>query len=74
VIIYLRANPDIGASIAARQRRLWVDGGLLSEGAEACYWRRLIRDWASIVRIDENEWEEGMRWETFAIVGKLGYD
>jgi len=41
--------------------------GYLSEAAEACYWRRLIRGWSEQVRINEVEWEEGTRWETYSL-------
>ncbi|KAH8590787.1 glycosyl transferase family 90-domain-containing protein [Bisporella sp. PMI_857] len=74
-ITYLRSNPSIGRGIATRQRELMVGGGYLSEGAEACYWRSLIRAWSKMVRIeDESEWEEGMRWETFILLGELAYE
>jgi len=72
-IAYLRQHPDVGADIARRQRAVMVGGGYLSEAAEACYWRALIRAWSRIVQV-EGEWEEGMRWETFSLVGKTKFD
>lgn len=47
--------------------------GWLSEGAEACYWRALVRAWSEVVKVDESEWGEGMRWETFSLLGKASY-
>jgi hypothetical protein len=72
-ILYLRRNPDIGKRIAEKQREMYVGGGYLSEASEACYWRSLIRGWSSMVRFNESEWEEGMRWETFSLLGKTTY-
>jgi hypothetical protein len=49
-IAYLRANPDVAKEIAKRRRRLITDIGYLSPAAEACYWRALMRGWASVGR------------------------
>jgi hypothetical protein len=74
-ITYLRQNPDIGMGIATAQRELMVGGGYLSEAADACYWRALIRGWNRTVAIDGREWEAaGMRWETFSLLGKATWD
>jgi hypothetical protein len=74
-ITYLRQNPDIGMSIATAQRELMVGGGYLSEAADTCYWRALIRGWNRTVAIDGREWEAaGMRWETFSLLGKATWD
>jgi len=81
-IQWLRAHPSVAEGIARRQREV-VLKGYLSEAAEVCYWRSLIRGWNSVARIDENmwgEWEnegvengEGVRWETFSLTGKAGW-
>jgi hypothetical protein len=74
VIEYLEANPKIAKDIARRQREMMVERGHLSQAAEACYWRRLIREWSETVRWEEGEWAEGMRWETFSLLGKTTYE
>jgi len=74
-ILYLRKNAEVARGIAERQREMIVGGGYLSEGAEACYWRSLVRAWARMARVqDMNEWEQGMRWETFVLLGKTAFD
>ena len=65
-VLWLRAHPDVAADMARRQRARMVAGGYLSEAAEACYWRSLIRAWSRMVRV-EGDWGEGMRWETFSL-------
>jgi hypothetical protein len=70
---WLREHPDVGADIARRQRGLLVGGGYLSEAAEACYWRSLIGAWSRTARV-EGDWGEGMRWETFSLLGKATFD
>jgi hypothetical protein len=72
-IRYLREHPDVGATMARRQREVMVGGGYLSPAAEACYWRALIRAWSRMARI-ERQWGQGMRWETFSLLGKVTYD
>lgn len=74
VIEYLEANPEIAQGIAQRQRETMVDRGYLSQAAEVCYWRRLIRSWSETVRWDKAEWSEGMRWETFSLLEKTTYE
>jgi hypothetical protein len=74
VIEYLETNDAIAQSIAARHRDTMVTRGYLSQAAEACYWRRLIRSWSETARWDESEWEKGMRWETFSLLGKTTYE
>jgi len=73
-IKYLRQNPEIAKGIAQRQRDMMVSEGYLSEAAEVCYWRGLIKGWSSMARVDEGEWEQGMRWETFSLVEKVNFD
>lgn len=52
-----------------------VEKGYLSEGAEACYWRALVKAWSGVVKAEnENEWGTGMRWETFSLLGKTTFD
>jgi len=71
----LRENPTIAEGIARKNRELWVGKGYLSDGAEACYWRGLIKAWSSMVKVkNQNEWGEGMRWETFSLLGKMTFD
>ncbi|KAL7622802.1 hypothetical protein AAE478_006481 [Parahypoxylon ruwenzoriense] len=70
-IAWLEAHPSVAAGIAARQRQLYHDGGYFSPAAEMCYWRALIRGWASVVRIDEkaegfDDLEE-VPWEELSI-------
>jgi len=75
-IAYLRANPDVARGIARRQRQLVSDGGYLSPAAEVCYWRALVRGWASVARTEGVEgWVdgEGVRLETFAWRGEVGW-
>lgn len=81
-IAYLRANPDVAKGIAKRQRHLITDIGYLSPAAEACYWRALMRGWASVVRTEGVEggvkgqrWVEGegLRWETFVLRGEVSW-
>jgi hypothetical protein len=72
-ILWLREHPDVAEGIARRQRSLVVDGGYLSEAAEACYWRSLIRAWSRTAQV-EGDWGEGMRWETFSLLGKTTFD
>lgn len=60
--------------MAERSREGVVRGGFLSEAAEVCYWRALIRAWERMVRVDDiTEWGEGMRWETFVLMGRTTF-
>jgi hypothetical protein len=76
-IKWLQAHPDIAKGIAKRQR-IGVKRGYLSKAAEVCYWRSLVRGWSSVVRIDDEKWRqddgEGIRWETFSLTGRTGWD
>ena len=74
MIAYLEANPELAKGIAGRQREIMVRRGYLSAAAEACYWRALVRGWSEVVRWREEEWGEGMRWETFSLLGKTTYE
>ena len=77
-IQWLKANDKIARNIARRQRVGLVDNGYLSEAAEVCYWRGLIRAWASVAKPSDKEWSvgggKGMRWETFSLLGKMHWD
>jgi hypothetical protein len=74
VIHYLESNPDIAKGIARRQREMFVQRGYLSEAADVCYWRRLIRGWSEMATVEPTEWGEGMRWETHSLLWKTTYD
>ncbi|RFU28056.1 hypothetical protein B7463_g8281, partial [Scytalidium lignicola] len=71
---YLQSHPDIGERIARNQRETFVGRGYLSDAAEVCYWRELIRAWSSFAVVDEEEWEEGMLWEDYILTGKVQWD
>jgi hypothetical protein len=55
--------------------RQWdaVRRGYMSEDAEVCYWRSLIRRWSSVARLGDGKLAQdegrGLRWETFAFMG-----
>jgi hypothetical protein len=69
-ISWLNSNPRIGERIAQNQRSLMVDAGYLSQAADACYWRALIRAWSEKARITpghEDYWSKGTRWETWVV-------
>lgn len=74
---WLEENPKVAEGIAKRQREMFV--GYMTTAAEVCYWRSLIRAWASVAVVeDESIWRdkdggEGMRWETFSLRHKMGY-
>ncbi|RDL31112.1 Uncharacterized protein BP5553_09901 [Venustampulla echinocandica] len=78
-IDWLRQNDHIAKGIADRQRELIAKKGYLSEGAEVCYWRELIRGWAGVVQEkngtkgDKDVWGEGIRWETFSLIGETNW-
>lgn len=80
-IMYLRNHPEIATGIAERQRELFTR--YLSPAAETCYWRALIRGWSKVAEpyYEDGGWAgwdaegvengEGMRWETFSLLGKV---
>jgi hypothetical protein len=72
-IEYLEDHPDVAHGIAKRQRNLMVGQGYLSEPAEVCYWRSLITSWGKMAQWEAEEWRGGVRWETFALLGKTTY-
>lgn len=81
--MYLRAHPEIAQGIANRQRELVK---YLSQAAENCYWRALIRGWSEVVdtegagggwagsEVAGVENGEGMRWETFSLNAKTKWN
>ncbi|KAL2061281.1 hypothetical protein VTL71DRAFT_7554 [Oculimacula yallundae] len=76
-VMWLRAHPKIAEGIAERQRELVASKGLLSAAAEACYWRSLIRGWSEVAMPDESAWKDagdGVRWETFTLAVKSGWE
>ena len=66
-IAWLEDHPKIAEGIARRQRALFVDGGYFSPAAEVCYWRALVRGWAQVSRIEGDDWDEGVPFETFSL-------
>lgn len=70
-IAWLEGHPDVAEGIARRQREMFVGGGYFSPAAEVCYWRALVRGWASVVRTEGEGWEDqpGVPFETFALTG-----
>ncbi|KAK3316712.1 glycosyl transferase family 90-domain-containing protein [Apodospora peruviana] len=73
-IAWLEDHPRVAEGIARRQRELFVGGGYFSPAAEACYWRALMRGWASVASVnktavDEGRWaeREGVRYEEFTL-------
>ncbi|KAF3907149.1 hypothetical protein ABW21_db0205751 [Orbilia brochopaga] len=73
-ILWLRQNPKIAKGIARRQKELYVEKGYLSESAEMCYWRELIRGWNKVAIPTGDGWEEmGLPWETFALTGRTNW-
>lgn len=69
VVGWLEEHPEIAEGIARRQRDLFVGGGYFSPAAEACYWRALVRGWASVARTEGQGWEEleGVTFEAFSL-------
>ncbi|KAK3995763.1 O-glucosyltransferase rumi [Cladorrhinum sp. PSN332] len=66
---WLEEHPKIAEGIARRQRELFVGGGYFSPAAETCYWRALIRGWASVARTEGEGWEKakGVTFEAFSL-------
>jgi hypothetical protein len=58
VVSWLEAHPKVAEGIASRQRELFVGGGYFSPAAEMCYWRALIKGWASVADSSGEGWEE----------------
>jgi len=69
LVLFLWRRPDVTRRIARNQRKLVVGGGYLSMAAELCYWRGLIRGWASMAKVDEGQtgFDEGERYETWLL-------
>ncbi|EKG17488.1 Lipopolysaccharide-modifying protein [Macrophomina phaseolina MS6] len=77
-IEYYRANPDEAARIAKNSVDTFRDR-YLTPAAEACYWRRMIRNWAEVQAFAPSAYEEvkgkdgktrmvqrGLDWEIYA--------
>ena len=80
-IEWLEANPVLASRIAKNQKHVMVGQGFLSTQAEVCYWRALIHMWAQKTKPKEagerawGQWEEeGVRFETYAVTGKLAWE
>lgn len=74
-VMWLGGHPKIAEGIAKRQRQMVVERGFLSQAAEVCYWRALIRGWSSVVGLEDEKWRkeggEGVRFETFSLTGRV---
>lgn len=57
--MWLRENEEIAKGIADRGRDISARTGFLSEAAESCYWRSLIRGWARVAIEDDDAIEDG---------------
>lgn len=70
-VAWLEARPRVAAAIARRQRELFHGGGYFSPAAEMCYWRALLRGWAEVARIDDDDQGfddlEETPWEQFSL-------
>ncbi|KAI0019339.1 hypothetical protein F4780DRAFT_793458 [Xylariomycetidae sp. FL0641] len=67
-VAWLDAHPDVAAAIARRQRDTFAGRGYFGPAAEACYWRGLIRGWASVARTEGRFDDlEGVPWEEFSL-------
>lgn len=67
-ILFLQANPDVAKHLAQNQRDSVIREGYLSPAAETCYWRALIKGWASVAVVDEG-WGSnfGQRYEEWIL-------
>lgn len=67
-INFLRAHPEVAQQIAANLRHDAAGKGYLGSAAETCYWRALIRGWASVAVAEEKWGEElGERFESWIL-------
>ncbi|KAF1844529.1 uncharacterized protein K460DRAFT_376193 [Cucurbitaria berberidis CBS 394.84] len=57
VVQLLRSHPEVTQRIAQNQRESVFQRGYLSLAAETCYWRALIRAWATVAEVDKEDWE-----------------
>ncbi|KAH9992694.1 glycosyl transferase family 90-domain-containing protein [Xylariaceae sp. FL0662B] len=78
----LLASPHRARRIALESTRVFRDR-YLTPAAEACYWRRLIRNWRAVmdfeprryeVREDGTKVRRGVSWERFAFRQKHSYE
>jgi hypothetical protein len=57
--MWLRNNEETAKGIAYRGRDMMARTGFLSEAAESCYWRSLIKGWASVAIEDDDDIDDG---------------
>lgn len=77
---YLLARPSDAKRIAENSVKTFRDR-YLTPAAEACYWRRLIRAWASVCDFEpklynhtERRSYRGVPFESFVLTGKLNWE
>ncbi|KAF1962517.1 hypothetical protein CC80DRAFT_462678, partial [Byssothecium circinans] len=67
-VSFLHQQPHVARRIARNQRGLVAKYGYMSPAAETCYWRGLIRGWASRAEVDEGWVDEmGERYEMWLL-------
>lgn len=68
-------HPEDAERVAENSIRTFRDQDM-SNGAETCCWRELIRAWAEVTdNVDEPTGKElGVRWESFMLMGQLEWD
>lgn len=69
LVEFLRESEHVARRIARNQRETMVGGGYLTSAAETCYWKALIRGWASKASIKEEAWTtlKEERYETWLL-------
>ncbi|CAO2648504.1 Nn.00g077710.m01.CDS01 [Neocucurbitaria sp. VM-36] len=69
VILLLRSHPEVAQRLAQSQQERFVRQGYLSLAAETCYWRVLIRGWATVAETEDQGWgkEENERYENWLL-------
>lgn len=67
-VLFLQKNPDVAKHLARNQQDSVIRTGHLSPAAETCYWRALIKGWASVAVLDEG-WgnNTGERYEEWIL-------
>ncbi|KAI2468526.1 glycosyl transferase family 90-domain-containing protein [Annulohypoxylon bovei var. microspora] len=78
----LLADPDRARQIAQESTRVFRDRNL-TPAAEACYWRRMIRNWRAVSDFEPRRYEtkedgtkgrRGVSWERFAFRQKKSFE
>ncbi|KAI1371405.1 glycosyl transferase family 90-domain-containing protein [Hypoxylon crocopeplum] len=77
----LTADPDRARRIAQESTRVFRDQ-YLTPAAEACYWRRMIRNWRAVMDFEPRRYEtkdgikvrRGVSWERFAFRQKKSFE